>query len=215
MKFKPLNLDTWERAPLFQHFIRDLRCVMSMTAEVDITDFLRAVHSRGQKFYPAMIWAVSSAINRREELRMGYDRQGDVGIWDFVSPYYAHFHPSDGRFAKLFTEYNPDYLEFYQRFEADAVRYRNLRWFELQDVPPNVFDLSCLPWISYKAFDMHIFDSGTYLAPVVTWGKYAENEKGRTILPLSINIHHAAADGYHLCRFFADVEEHLGLISSK
>lgn len=70
----------------------------------------------------------------------------------------------------------------------------------------NTFDVSCLPWVRYKNFDIHVFDEGKYLAPVVTWGKY-EIENGKTVLPLSMNIHHAVADGWHLSRFFVDVQE--------
>ena len=73
-------------------------------------------------------------------------------------------------------------------------------------MPPNTFDVSCLPWVRYRSFDMHIFDSGTYLAPVVTWGKYAR-EGERTVLPVSMNIHHAVADGFHLSRFFLELQE--------
>ena len=73
-------------------------------------------------------------------------------------------------------------------------------------MPPNTFDVSCLPWVRYRSFDMHIFDSGTYLAPVVTWGKYAR-EGARTVLPVSLNIHHAVADGFHLSRFFLELQE--------
>ncbi len=73
-------------------------------------------------------------------------------------------------------------------------------------MPKNTFDVSCLPWVKYKSFDIHVFDSGTYLAPVVTWGKYGE-ENGRIVMPLSMNIHHAVADGFHLCRFFSEVQE--------
>ncbi len=47
MNFTPVDWNTWERAEVFRHFIRDLRCVMSLTVEVDITDFLRAVKGEG------------------------------------------------------------------------------------------------------------------------------------------------------------------------
>ncbi len=207
MKFQKLNLEVWERGPVFRHFIDDIRCVMSLTADVDITDFLRAIHQKGYKFYPAMMWVISSAVNSRKELRMGYDSHGDPGIWDFVSPYYAHFHQDDERFVKLVTEYHPDFRTFYSRFLEDGQRYRELREFDLKEIPPNTFDVSCLPWVHYKNLDMHIFDLGTYLAPVITWGKYTEDHNGRMQLPLTMNIHHAAADGFHLCRFFSDVEE--------
>ncbi len=205
MKFTPYDFNTWERAPLFQHFVKDLRCVMSMTVEMNVTGFLQAIRQRGYKFYPAMLWVVSSAVNSREELRAGYDAQGNVGLWDMVSPYYAHFYPREERFVKLVTEYVPSCAAFCRAFSRDMERYRDLRWFDLQP-PPNVFDVSCLPWTHYQSFDMHIFDQGIYLAPVITWGRFAEGADGHITMPLSLNIHHAVADGYHLCRFFADVQ---------
>lgn len=32
----------------------------------------------------------------------------------------------------------------------------------------NYFDVSCLPWVKHKHFDVHVFDEGTFLAPVIT-----------------------------------------------
>lgn len=57
---------------------------------------------------------------------------------------------------------------------------------------------------------MHVFDEGKFLASVVTWGKYAL-EGGRLTMPITMSIHHAVADGFHLSRFFTDVQ---GLIDS-
>lgn len=206
MKFQKIHMETWERAEIFRHFIEDLRCVMNITVQVDITRFLQKIQARGWKFYPAMIWLVSAALNSRPEFRMGYDEQGNVGIWDEIHPYYAHFHPGDQRFAKLVTHYAAEPGVFYQRFLEDMAQYKNCRGFDVQDIPPNTFDISCLPWTHYQSFDMHIFDEGTYLAPVVTWGKYQADAQGKIQLPLTLNIHHAVADGFHLCRFFQDVE---------
>ncbi len=212
MQWAKIDLKTWKRAPVFQHFIQNMRCVMSLTVEMDITDFLAAVRGKQYSFYPAMMWVVSAAVNSREEFRLGYDDQGNVGIWDVVSPYYADFHPQDESFVKLVTEFYPDCQQFQQRFQADRQRYQHYRGFEQQAVPPNTFDVSCLPWVHYQSFDLHVFDAGTYLAPVITWGKYTATATGRVTLPLSLNIHHAVADGYHLCRFFADVEHWMGQI---
>ena len=38
MNFHKLNMDTWERADIFRHFIDNMRCVMSMTADIDVTN---------------------------------------------------------------------------------------------------------------------------------------------------------------------------------
>nr|WP_317413563.1 CatA-like O-acetyltransferase [uncultured Solibaculum sp.] len=49
MNFQKLNLEIWERGPVFRHFIDDIRCVMSLTADIDITDFLKVIRQKGYK----------------------------------------------------------------------------------------------------------------------------------------------------------------------
>lgn len=205
MNYEIINTETWERGELFRFYIEKLRNVMSMTVDTDVTKLVSFVRAHGLKFYPAMMWAVSKAVNGRAEFRYGW-KDGDLVRWDYVSPYYADFHGEDERFVKLVTEYSGDLSEFHARFLADRERYKDLRAFDLKEIPPNTFDVSCLPWVRYRSFDIHVFDEGRCLAPVVTWGRF-ETENGKTVLPLSVNIHHAVADGWHLSRFFADVQE--------
>lgn len=85
-------------------------------------------------------------------------------------------------------------------------KFEAFRGFSIDGVPPNIFDVSCVPWVHYRSLDIHVFDEGTYLAPVITWGKYEDDGAGKMILPLSMQIHHAAADGFHICRFFNEVQ---------
>lgn len=204
MNYTEIDLDKWERGELFRYYMENLRIVMSMTADIDVTPLIAFQKAHGLKFYPTMTWVVSKVINSHDEFKYSYS-EGKLIKWEFVSPYYADFHEKEENFVKLVTEFSEDLFEFHSRFLADKERYKNLRAFDLANLPKNTFDLSCLPWVKYKSFDMHVFDSGTYLAPVVTWGKY-ENENEKFIMPLSMNIHHAVADGFHLCRFFNEVQ---------
>ena len=75
----------------------------------------------------------------------------------------------------------------------------------------NFFDVSCLPWENTNIF--HVFDKGKFLALVVTWGKY-EAENNKIILPLTMNIHHAVANGFHISRFFNEVQKLINDISN-
>ena len=200
-----VELDTWERGPVFRHFIDDLRCVMSLTVDLEISRFLsgsRPVASASTRHDLGGVPGVNALRSS-----YGWDSQGRLVLWDRIEPYYAHFHPDRETFAKLVTPFSSDLETFHRRFLEDRTRYAALDHFDLTDVPPNTFDVSCLPWVRYRSFDMHIFDSGTYLAPVVTWGKY-EREGARTVLPVSLNIHHAVADGFHLSRFFLELQDH-------
>ena len=205
MNYKTIDLNTWDRGKLFTFYIEKMRIVMSLTMDIDVTPLVRFTKKNGLKFYPAMIWAVSKVVNAHDEFKYGWDADGNLIKWDVVSPSYAHFHKEDENFTKTVTEFSDDLLEFHTRFLSDREKYKDVRAIA-ENQPPNFFDVTCLPWVRYKHFDVHVFDEGKFLAPVITWGKY-EPEHGKLVMPLTMNIHHAVADGFHLSRFFNEVQE--------
>lgn len=140
-----------------------------------------------------------------DEFKYGWDKQGNLIQWDYVSPSYTDFHSEDENFVKMVTAYSDNLFEFCNKVKADRGRHKNDRAV-LKNQPLNLFDVSCLPWVKYKHFDVHVFDEGKFLAPVVSWGKY-EQESGKLMMPLTMNIHHAVVDGFHLSRFFNEVQD--------
>ncbi len=204
-QYTKIDLNRWGRGALFQRYIDSMRIVMSLTVEVDVTNLLAFAKSHHLRFYPSMIWAVSKTVNAHDEFKYGWDDHGDLIRWEYISPSYADFHQEDQNFTKLVTEYSEDLFAFHARFLADQETYKNRRAF-VDGQPPNFFDVSCLPWVRYQHFDVHVFDEGRFLAPVVTWGKY-EPERGKYVMPLTMNLHHAVADGFHISRFFIEVQE--------
>ena len=203
MNYTIVDIENWSRASLFNFYIGKLRVVMSLTVDIDVTNLLDYVHKNGLKFYPAMIWAVSKIANSHDEFKYGW--KDDVLVkWDYIFPSYANFNKSDETFTKYPTEYRENLEDFHNLYIADREKYKDARG--LQKSVPNAFDVSCLPWVNYRHFDVHVFDEGKFIAPVVTWGKY-EQKDGRFIMPLSVNIHHAVCDGFHLSRFFNEVQQ--------
>lgn len=208
MKYQKISMEQWPRAVMFRHYINNLRCVISVTADVDVTDVLSFCKKSGQRFYPTFLYFVSKAVNSRSEFRMGYDCDGAPILWDSVSPSHIVFHPEDELFTRLITDYDPVYQTFYQRVLDDMKVHQDKRGLEILFQQKNTFDVSCLPWLHYNSCDLHVFDSGTYLAPVITWGKY-RMEHGCMMLPLTMQIHHAAADGYHVAMFFEEIRREI------
>lgn len=205
MNYKTIDLNTWDRGALFKFYIDKMRIVMSLTVDMDVTPLVGFAKKNRLKFYPAMIWAVSKIVNAHDEFKYGWDADGNLIKWDVVSPSYAHFHKEDENFTKTVTEFSDDLFEFHALFLSDREKYKDVRAIA-ENQPPNFFDVTCLPWVRYKHFDVHVFDEGKFLAPVITWGKY-EPEHGKLVMPLTMNIHHAVADGFHLSRFFNEVQE--------
>ena len=211
MNYTLINLNEWQRASLFQFYIDKMRIVMSLTVDVNVTNLKAYSKEHQLHFYPLMVWVVSKIINSHDEFKYGWDADGNLIKWDFVSPFYTDFHPEDENFTKMVTEYSDDLFEFYGRMVADKKRNENERAI-LENQPPNFFDVSCIPWVRYSHFDVHVFDEGKFLAPVVTWGKF-EKKDGKFIMPLTMNIHHAVADGFHLSRFFNEVQKLIDSLS--
>ena len=205
MNYTTIDLNAWSRGNLFQFYIDKMRIVMSLTVDIDVQNLKLYSKKTGIPCYPLMLWVVSKVINNHDEFKYSWDNEGNLIRWDYVSPSYTDFHSDDENFTKMVTEYSDDLTEFYGRVMADRERYKNDRAM-LDNQPLNFFDVSCLPWVKYQHFDVHVFDEGKFLAPVVTWGKYEQTED-KLLMPLTMNIHHAVADGFHLSRFFNEVQE--------
>lgn len=205
MGYTKVDMSAWPRAELFKFYIDNMRIVMSLTVDIDVAPLLAYTKEHGYKLYPAMMWVVSKVINRHDEFKYSWDEYGNLIRWDLLSPSYADFHSEDENFTKLVTEFSDSLPEFHARFLTDREKHKDSRAV-LPNQVPNFFDVSCLSWVKYKHFDLHVFDEGKFLAPVVTWGKY-EAEGDKMLMPLTMNVHHAVADGFHLSRFFNEVQE--------
>lgn len=72
--------------------------------------------------------------------------------------------------------------------------------------PQNSFDVSSLPWTSFTGFTLAVQQGFDHLAPIITLGRYVERG-GKVLLPVALQVHHAAADGFHASRLLGTVQE--------
>ncbi len=205
MNYEIIDLNKWSRGKLFQLYMDKMRLVMSLTVDIDVTNLKTFSKENNISFFALMLWVVSKVINSHDEFRYSFDKNGNLIKWEYISPSYTDFHKEEESFVKFVGEYSDDVLEFCNRVKNDRKQHKNDNGI-LENQPLNFFDVSCLPWVKYNHFDIHVFDDGKFLAPVITWGKY-EQVNDRLIMPLTMNINHAVADGYHLSRFFNEVQD--------
>lgn len=199
---------TWHRMEYFRHFYDEAPCAVSLCDDVDVTDLRSACHDAKQSFYLAMLYTVSHVINAHEEFRITAVDSPDSpymmpAVWDAVNPVHNVFHEDTETYTALFTLWNPDYGTFIRYAQDDIAKAKNLR---VMSVPcgNNTFEASCVPWRHFTSVSVQT--EAIPLSPIVAWGGFSE-VNGRIKMPLSIQIHHAAADGYHLARFLNEAEE--------
>jgi chloramphenicol O-acetyltransferase type A len=197
MIFHPIDMDTWSRKPYFDHYLHNVRCTFSMTANIDITRLLPELKSNGFKLFPALIHMLTTVVNRHTELRMGYDSDGYVGYWESMFPSYTIFHEDDKTFSSIWTAHHEDFHVFNERYLADLAAFGEIKQFTPKsNEPPYTFPISCVPWVSFTGFNLNIYNEGTYLSPIFTIGKYFR-QADSILLPLAVQMHHAVCDGYH------------------
>lgn len=84
--YTKINLDEWNRGKLFKSYIDNMRIVMSLTVDVDVTKLIKFTKNNGLKFYPTMIWIVSKVVNAHDEFKYSWDKDGNLIKWNFISP---------------------------------------------------------------------------------------------------------------------------------
>lgn len=100
MNYTIVNLNEWSRGSLFKFYIDKMRIVMSLTADVNVTNLRAYSKKNNLNFYPLMLWVVSKIINSHDEFKYSWDDAGNLIKWDFVSPSYTDFHADDENFVK-------------------------------------------------------------------------------------------------------------------
>ena len=73
---------------------------------------------------------------------------------------------------------------------------------------PNWFDASYISWLSYDSLNIELPDGHLFFVPIFNWGKYRE-ENGRLVMPVSVRLNHAIADGYLVANVFRLLEKEI------
>lgn len=206
MKFEPIDVSQWKRKEYFDHYFHQFPCTYSMTLNLDITSFLSTIKKKNIKLYPAIIHLLATVVNRHEEFRTAIDQAGNLGIFDLVSPSYTLFQKESETFTNVWTEYHPVFSTFYSDCLADIEKYGDIREFIAKPHPPlNLFYISSIPWVAFTGFNLYLPRATDFLLPIFTTGKYFQ-QNGQTLLPISIQVHHAVCDGFHIARLVSELQ---------
>ena len=208
--YRILDLETYYRKDIYRRFTQVARSSVSITHRIDVTDLVEHSHRSGTKFYINFLYLLAKVLNSREDYRMGYLWQTDqVVIYDRINPCQYVFHEDTETCTPVYTEYNPDYRAFYEASKADIEAAKQTREF-LFDMEghPNWFDASYIPWVSYDSLHVELPDGYLYYQPIINWGKY-EEIGGRVMMPLTVRMNHAVADGYLISKVFLLLEEEM------
>ncbi len=211
MNYRLIDRETYYRKGVYRHFTEDCKCSVSMTARIDVTDLAEYSKKNGTKFCLNFLYILSKVLNSRDDYKMAYLWQSDELIcYDTINPIQYVFHEETETCTPVYTNYSADYDEFYRGAQADAERAKQTREYGLDAANhPNWFDASYISWLSYDSLNIELPDGYLYYLPIVNWGRYRE-ENGRLMMPVTVRLNHAVADGYLVANVFRLLEKEIG-----
>lgn len=204
--FSPIDTNTWPRKPYFDYFYYGVKTKYNINYNLDITPLIKRIKEKELKFYPVMLYVIMKAVNRQEAFRYSFDANGVLGNWNYVNPSYTIFHEDDKTFSDVWSEYDEDFTIFYATIVRDINLYKDVKGLKARaGRPQNFCPVSALPWLSFAGFSQDTYTDSSLLFPIIRFGKYY-TENAKTLLPLTVFVHHAVADGYHTCELINDIQ---------
>ena len=213
MNYKIVDMEKYYRKGVFRHFSEDCKCSVSMTCRIDVTKLVEYSKNSGTKFYINFLYVLSKVLNSREDYRMSYLYKIDeLIVYDKINPIQYIFHEDTETCTPVYTEYFDDYEVFYKSCEQDIQKAKETREYGLDmENHPNWFDASYISWLSYDSLNIELPDGYLYFMPIVNWGRYKKEDE-RYVMPVSVRMNHAIADGYLISKVFRLLEKEILLL---
>lgn len=215
MNYKVIDMNEYYRKGVFRHFSQDCKCSVSITHKIDVTKLVAESKKSGTKFYINFLYILSKVLNSREDYRMSYlYDKNQLIVYDEINPTQYIFHEDTETCTPVYTKYFSDYKVFYKVCEDDIKKAKETREYGLDLANhPNWFDASYISWLSYDSLNVELPDGYLYFMPIINWGRFKE-ENGKFMMPVSVRLNHAAADGYLISKVFLMLKEEIKSFNS-
>ncbi|GAA4821395.1 chloramphenicol acetyltransferase [Algivirga pacifica] len=209
MKATKIDMQRWERRMHYEFFKGCDNPFFGITANVDVTHLVQQTKEHQHSFFLASLYLSLKAANEIKEFRY---RIKDDEVYEVEETFGGStILAEDNTFRFAYFYLRDNYLDFEREGKASIEKYSQIN--ELlptegltQDGINPCLHYSTIPWISFTGFNharaYKIGDS----VPKIVFGKYFK-EGDRLKMPLSVEIHHSLADGYHVGLYFERFQE--------
>ncbi len=210
MNYKYIDMAAYKRKKHFEYFNSLAYPYVGVTANVDITELLKAVKKRNLPFFLTICYSVSQAANQIAEFRQRIANH-QIVEYDYCRTSHT-VALDDGTYCYCDLNSNCSFEDYisYARQEQELAKEKNSIDEEKEESLDKIF-ISTLPWLTYTSLINPVpvpADSN----PRITWGKYFMQD-GKTLLPVSVLCHHALVDGLHISKFYDLLNEQIEIIA--
>ncbi len=197
--YATVDLSNWPRRATFEFFKNYDDPFFNITAPVDVTALHAHCKATGASFFLRSLHAVMQAANDVEAFRLRL-LDGQLVRYDVVHIGSTVLMP-DNTFRFCYFDYQADPMVFEQEGRQRIAALRNAQQLDPRDDALDLLHVSVIPWVAFTSFKHARRWGVADTVPKIVLGKYYE-QNGSWLMPLSVEVHHAMMDGYHVGLYF-------------
>lgn len=198
-----LDIENWNRKEHFHFFNKFEEPFWGATVDVECTNAYKICKENGFSFFLYYLHSSLLAANKIESFR--YRILNDqVFIYDKIdaSP---TINRENGTFGFGYMPFDENFLTFQESARQEIIRVKSSTELIPATSGENVIHYSSLPWIKFTSMSHARSYSFPDSCPKITFGKLTE-QGDKKVLPISIHVHHALVDGYHVGLFIEEFQ---------
>lgn len=205
---QPVDLASWNRREHFEFFSRFEEPFFGLVANINCTPALAEAKRLGVPFFLYYLYQALQAVNQVEALRYRIE-EGEVYCYDRI-----HASATIGRpnhtFGFSFIELHNDLGAFVQAATAEIAAVQASEGLRLSPATArlDVIHFSAIPWVRFTGLTHARSFTHPDSIPKISIGQ-TYTEDAATLIPVSVNVHHGLADGYHVGLFLAEFQRRL------
>lgn len=202
-----LNLANWARRDVF-NFFRDFdKPYFNVCTQLDVTSLLALLARRPKvSLSLAYHYFALRAANEIEPFRYRL-QEGQVIVYDVIHGGTTVLLPNEN-FTLAYFDYEADFASFITRAQRSVDEVLAGDGAFQPDPRADRIHFTALPWVSFTSFSHARNWRREDSIPKIAFGKFTRAGE-RTLLPFSVEVHHALMDGLHVGRYLARLEEAL------
>ena len=200
-----LNLKEINRQEVFT-FYKDFEDpFFNMTVQVDISDLYHFCKREKLSIFLAKLFVFTSAANQIPAFRY---RIIDNKLFEFnkIHPGSTILTKDSKTFQFAYFEFEEDIYRFHSKCEIILEQSKQNPSFEPKEWRNDLIHFSSIPWLSFTSFKHARRFAFRESIPKVVFGKFI-NQNHQVKIPVSIEVHHAVMDAWHVSRFLNTVDE--------
>lgn len=203
-----LDLSNWNRREHFEFFSRFEEPFFGLVATVDCTLALAEAKRLGIPFFLYYLYQVLQAVNQVDALRYRVENE-QVYSFDRIHASATIGRP-DHTFGFSFIELHNDLEKFVReaQVEINAVQASEGLRLSPSTARLDVIHFSALPWVRFTGLTHARSFSHPDSIPKISVGR-TYTEGSAILMPVSVNVHHGLADGYHVGLFLDEFQQRL------